>query len=58
MQQIGDFILRETFKILDVSSNAIKIFSKDMTKIADNLIFFILLIYEQASLKSLRYEIK
>ena len=57
MQQNGDFVLCDTFEILDVLLKFTKISTKEMTKIADILIFFFLLIYEHTSLKSLRYEI-
>ena len=58
MQQNGDFDLCDAFKILDVFWKITKYpQKKQKTKMADDSIFFILLIYEHTSSKSLRNEI-
>ena len=57
MQQNDELVLCDTFEILDILLKFIKISTQQMTKMADNSIFFFLLIYEQTALEILRYEI-
>ena len=56
-QQRGDLVLCDTFEILDELSKFTKTSTKEMTKMADDSVFFFLLIYRHTALKSLIYEI-
>ena len=56
MQQRGNLVLCDTFEILDLLSKFTKTSTKEMTKIPDKSVLF-LLIYRHTALKSLLYEI-